>query len=65
MNRPSNLVCEGPPPTNQLAMSKKLPTLEFDRRSFEGSGGFHGIHVCEGGEVTRDERGPYSGHRGG
>jgi hypothetical protein len=46
-------------------MSKKLPTPEFDRRSFEGSGGSHGIHVCEGGVATRDERGPYSGHRGG
>ena len=56
---PSNLVGEGPPPTNQLAMGKKLPTPAFDRRYFEGDGGFHGIYVCGGGEVTCDERGPY------
>jgi hypothetical protein len=45
--------------------SERFPELLFDLRYFEGGMQFNGILICAGGEVTRDETGPYFGTRGG
>jgi hypothetical protein len=54
-----------PPLPVILQASKRFPDLRFDLRYFEGGCQFNGMFVCEGGEVTSDEDGPYFGRRGG
>lgn len=45
--------------------SRRFPALRFDLRYFECGGQFNGMFLCQGGEVTADESGPYFGRRGG
>lgn len=45
--------------------SELFPDLRFDLRYFECGMAFNGIYRCKGGEVERDESGPYFGSRGG
>ena len=54
-----------PPLPLILKMSEMFPLLEFQLRYFECGCCFNGIYICQGGEVTKDEDGPYFGHRGG
>jgi hypothetical protein len=45
--------------------AERFPALEFELRYFERGAGFNGLFLCRGGRVSRDERGPYFGDRGG
>jgi hypothetical protein len=54
-----------PPLPIVMKASERFPELEFELRYFERGMEFNGIFVCKGGEVTRNEDGPYFGMRGG
>lgn len=54
-----------PPPPVVLKASQLYPELEFDLRYFERGAAINGQYCCKGGEVVRDESGPYFGTRGG
>jgi hypothetical protein len=48
-----------------MAMSEKFPTLKFKLKYYEMGMQFKGEYIVSGGQVLKDESGPYHGRRGG